>query len=236
MAIPLPDHHTNLSNPFFLHSNESPALVLKPDANDPTFPAWERCNTIVLAWIHRSINSSIARSILWIDQAKDAWRNLKARFSHSDIFKISDLHEEMYLMQEGDKSVTDYFTDLKIMWDELYNLRPSPSCSCTVHYSCNGYRLMREYKEQDCIVRFLKDLNEQYAHVRSQVMMINPMPDINRVFSLVVQQERHIQCESSLNQLTVNPKVFLSTVDNVQRGNYMQGRGRGSSNIFGRGR
>ena len=35
-------------------------------------------------------------------------------------------------------------------------------------------------------------LNESYAHIRGQILMMEPLPAINKVFSLVIQEERHI--------------------------------------------
>jgi len=36
-------------------------------------------------------------------------------------------------------------------------------------------------------------LNEEYQGVASQVLLMDPMPPINRVFSMVMQQERKLQ-------------------------------------------
>ncbi|MCI25382.1 hypothetical protein A2U01_0046573, partial [Trifolium medium] len=98
------DFSTNSANPYYLHPNENPALVLvspvldnknyhtwsrsvhiglisknkenfidgtlpKPLVSDPLYAPWIRCNTMVLAWLQRSISESIAKSVLWIDNA-----------------------------------------------------------------------------------------------------------------------------------------------------------------------
>jgi hypothetical protein len=39
-------------------------------------------------------------------------------------------------------------------------------------------------------VRSLKGFNEQYSTVRSQIMLMNPLSIICKVYSLLVQQER----------------------------------------------
>ena len=48
-------------------------------------------------------------------------------------------------------------------------------------------------------------LNESYSHVRGQILLIDPLPSINRVFSLVVQKER--QCFISSSSLSFNQKT-----------------------------
>ncbi|CAI8606828.1 unnamed protein product [Vicia faba] len=73
----------------------------KPPVSDPLYASWIRCNTMVLLWIHRSISDCIAKSVLWIESAGGVWKNLQLRFSHSDIFRISDLQEDIYKLRQG---------------------------------------------------------------------------------------------------------------------------------------
>nr|KYP74768.1 hypothetical protein KK1_007460 [Cajanus cajan] len=49
---------------------------------------------------------------------------------------------------------------------------------------------IKMYREQDQVMRFLMGLNDAYAMVRSQILMMEPFPSFSKVFSLVVQQER----------------------------------------------
>ncbi|XP_061358763.1 uncharacterized protein LOC133302960 [Gastrolobium bilobum] len=211
--------------------------IQPPPIEDHSFSAWQRCNTIVLAWIHRSINDSIAKSILWIDKAQDAWIDLRDRFQQSDIFRVLDLQEDIYKMQQGERLVSDFFTDVKIMWDELDNLKPLPSCKCDNRCLCGGYQQMRQYRETDHVIRFLKGLNEQYSHVRSQIMLLDPLPNINRVFSMIVQQERQMLMEGQPD-MTIESRTFFNNSDKGRgRGNFTQGgRGRGNSTQGGRDR
>ncbi|XP_061341826.1 uncharacterized protein LOC133288142 [Gastrolobium bilobum] len=121
--------------------------------------------------------------------------------------RISDLHDEINKLQQGDNSVSDYYTKLKILWDELEALQPTPAC-----------------------------LNEQFTHVRSQIMLMDPLPNVNRVFSLVTQQERQmVQLEGNMPKLETS-KVFYNFADQAfERGRGItRGRGRGFST--GRGR
>lgn len=64
-----------------------------PIATESLYNAWERCNNMVLAWIHHSVSESIIPSILRHDKACNAWKDLHNRFSHGDIFRISSLEE-----------------------------------------------------------------------------------------------------------------------------------------------
>jgi hypothetical protein len=105
--------------------------ILPPLPSDPLYGAWQRCNTMALAWIHRSVSESILQSVLWIDKTFEVWKNLKDRFCQADVFRIFYLHEEIFKLHQGTLSVTDYFTQLKILWDEFENSRPNPICKCS---------------------------------------------------------------------------------------------------------
>ncbi|XP_061339561.1 uncharacterized protein LOC133286189 [Gastrolobium bilobum] len=210
----------------FINGNLHP-----PSIDDSTFEAWDRCNTIVLGWIHRSITQTIAQSILWIEKASDAWHDLKHRFSQSDVFRICDLQEDLYKLCQGDKNVSEYFTLLNTMWEELENLKPIPNP--IVPCACGAIAKMREYREKDQTVRFLRGLNEQYSHVRSQIMFIDPLPNVAKAFSLVIQQERQMQSENNLS-FTNNHQTLAAMGDQSRRNNYFNNgrgyRGRGRYN------
>ncbi|KAB5573646.1 hypothetical protein DKX38_000840 [Salix brachista] len=47
--------------------------------------------------------------------------------------------------------------------------------------------------QQDCVIQFLMGLNESYSNVRDQIMLMDPIPQVSKVFSLVQQQEKQHQ-------------------------------------------
>lgn len=91
------------------------------------------------------------------------------------------------MFRQGTLDVSNYFTHLKVLWDELETYRPTPSCSSAIPCSCGASGSIRRYRDQDYVIRFLKGLNEKLTHSKSQIMMMNPLPDIDKTFSLVIQ-------------------------------------------------
>lgn len=144
--------------------------IRAPPVTDPLYPAWERCKTMVGSWLTKSLSSTIAHSILWLDKAYDIWDDLKDRLAQHDMLRISDLQEEIFGLKQGDLSVSDYFTKLKILWDEFTSLRPIKECVCVPSSSCEASKNAKIYREQDYVIRFLKGLNDRYATVKSQIM------------------------------------------------------------------
>ncbi|KAG8662146.1 hypothetical protein MANES_01G069050v8 [Manihot esculenta] len=141
-------------------------------------------------------------SVIWIDKSVGVWNDLKDRFSQGDMICIFYLQEEIYSFKQGELYVTDYFNQLKILWDEFINFWPHLACTCVNPCNCGAVQTGQQYMKNDYVIRFLKGRIEQYANVKSQILMMEPLPSINKVFSLVLQQERNA------NKCSIRSKGF----------------------------
>jgi hypothetical protein len=167
------------------------------DHFDPSIRAWNRCNMLVHSWILNSVSESIAQSIVFMESALDVWNDLKERFSQGDLIRISELQQEIYSLQQESKTVTEYFSSLKLLWEELEIYLPMPACSCVVRCSCASMRLARANHSLLYIIRFLTGLNDNFSMVKSQILLMDPLPPLNKVFSMVIQHERQGNFPSS---------------------------------------
>jgi hypothetical protein len=114
--------------------------------------------------------------------------------------------------------VSNYFTVLKGLWDELINYQPLPPCSC------GSVKILTDYREHEYISRFLMGLNESFSHIRGQILLLDPMPPINKVFSLVLQEERQRQIVPLVSSLNHNTAAMMITTP--------QNQSSGSKTIF----
>lgn len=55
--------------------------------------------------------------------------------------------------------------------------------------------------QRDCVVQFLIGLHDSYSNMRDQVMMIEPLLAVNKVFYYVQQQKRQRQLLSNIHNL-----------------------------------
>ncbi|GAU16205.1 hypothetical protein TSUD_298370 [Trifolium subterraneum] len=207
----------------------------RPPDEDRDSIAWDRCNTMVMSWLSNSVDPEISQSILWMDTTSEIWKELKDRFYQGDVFRISDIQEEIYTLKQGDNSISTYYTKMKKLWQELDNFRPIPENSC--HDNCQTIVKMREYKDSDQVICFLKGLNDNYSAVRSQIMLMEPLPNIGKVYSLLVQQERQsllLVDESKISTASGYPSYGRGSSSSRGRGdrggNPSNGRGRGKGN------
>ncbi|XP_022857026.1 uncharacterized protein LOC111378089 [Olea europaea var. sylvestris] len=62
------------------------------------------------------------------------------------------------------------------LWEKLENYRPNVSGT--------------DYKSEDQIMQFLMELDDQFSHVSNQILLMDPMRSLNKVFALILQDER----------------------------------------------
>ena len=163
--------------------------ILVPDIDDLNRPTWERCNHLIHSWLVNSVTESIAQTIVFHDTALSAWDDLKERFSKVDRVRILSLRSTINNLKQGTHSVLDYFIELRTLWDELNSHRPIPHCTCVHPCRCDSIRLAKYYRTEDQILQFLTGLNDTFSVVKTQILLMDPLPPINKVYSLVVQEE-----------------------------------------------
>jgi len=139
-----------------------------------------------------------------MDNVFDIWNDLKDRFSHGDMIRTSYIQVMISFFKQGELTVTNYFTQLKILWDELDLFRPLPICSCASKCTCDALVNVSKYKAQDQIIKFLRGLNDNYLTVRTQILSMDPLSSLNRVCSLVTQQERQILGDQSKTMIATS--------------------------------
>lgn len=135
--------------------------ISTPDFTNPIYIPWMRCNNLLLSWILDFISKEIASNVLYINLAKEAWDKLKAQFAQPDNVKIYHLQHQLGLIVQGTQSMSEYFTQLNAIWEQLYNYKPLPFCSCG-HYTCNALRTVVEVQQLYYVFKFLMGYNDSF--------------------------------------------------------------------------
>ena len=187
----------------------------EPLKTDRMYGAWRRCNNMVVSWIVHSVATSIRKSVLWMDKAEDIWRDLRSRYSQGDLLRISDLQQEASTLKQGALTITEYFTRLRVIWDEIENFRPDPVCTCNIRCSCSVSAIIGQRKLEDRAMQFLRGLNEQYTNIRSHVLLMDPIPPISKIFSYVAQQERQLLGNSSPNLTFESKEISINAARSI---------------------
>lgn len=120
------------------------------------------------------------------------------------------MRAEINNLKQGNKPVLDYFTELRGLWEELNSHRPIPSCTCAQQCRCDAMRSAREFRLEDQIIQYLTGLNEKFSVIKTQDLLLDPLPSINKVYSMVVQEE-------SNNIFVLSQPDSNSTIDEANR-------------------
>ncbi|XP_019450619.1 PREDICTED: uncharacterized protein LOC109352891 [Lupinus angustifolius] len=203
---------------------------------------------MVISWITRSLSPEIAQSTIYIESAQELWADLKERFSKGDYFRISDVLQELHSMKQGDKSISTYHTELKTLWEELESLRMILVCICEVKCNCGSKKAIRDQREVEHVICFLKGLNDEFSATRAQILLMEPLPQINKAISLVQQQESRFDEVNPISSKAMlnfsNDKFSTNRNETIQkwksrfpgqRGGNMQGRGKSFGKSSNRG-
>ncbi|KAF9687565.1 hypothetical protein SADUNF_Sadunf02G0106600 [Salix dunnii] len=134
------------------------------DISDPFFEAWERCNDLV--------------------DSRVLWLELRDRFTHQNSPRIFQLKRDLANLSQNQDNISTYFGHLKTLWDELAIYDPLPDCLC------GKLKILHDRYDRDCVIQFLMGLSDAYSNSRDQIMLLDPLPSLNRVFSMIQQQER----------------------------------------------
>ncbi|XP_062075879.1 uncharacterized protein LOC133780009 [Humulus lupulus] len=161
--------------------------ITKPSPTDTSlYIAWSRNNNIVISWILNSVSKEISASILYDDSASEIWKDLQVRFQRSNGPHIFNLQKDLTNLRQDSQTVSMYYTKLRTIWEELSTYRPTCTCNkCT----CGGVQKLQEHYHMEYIMSFLMRLKDSYSHVRGNIFLMDPLPELNRVFHFVTQEE-----------------------------------------------
>ncbi|KAL3538213.1 hypothetical protein ACH5RR_001579 [Cinchona calisaya] len=165
-------------------SLQAPSQEEKPTE----FALWNQCNSLILSWLTHSIETDMAEGVIHAKTAYQVWSDFKDQFSQKNAPAIFQIQKSIATISQGSMSVASYYTKLKALWDELENYRDP----CT----CDHAKAHQEQLQEDRLMQFLMGLNESYKGVRSNILMMTPLPNVRQAYSLVIQEQTQRQLSS----------------------------------------
>ncbi|XP_055831009.1 uncharacterized protein LOC129900060 [Solanum dulcamara] len=170
------------NHPLYHHPNDTPgssliSLQLTGSEN------YAVCNAVVLSWIRNAVTPGLLSSIVYAGDAHKVWSDLKERFDKINGAHVFQLHKEIHSLTQGTMTVTEYYTQLRGLWNEFNSIMPYPWCSYAES------KRFQEHFEYQRLLEFLMGLNESYSAARGQILMQSPIPNLNKAYSLIVDHE-----------------------------------------------
>lgn len=180
--------------------------LIRPPDIDPTFRLWSRCNSMVKSWLLNYVSPQIYRSILRLTDASDIWRDLHGRIHLTNLPRTFNLTQEIQDLRQGTMSLSEYYTTLKTLWDNLEGAdEPDKPCVCG-----NAARIQLK-ADIAKIVKFLAGLNESYTIIRRQIIMKKVLPSLGVIYNILDQDDS----QKGFSTTVPSPTAFQVSENNL---------------------
>ncbi|XP_074314707.1 uncharacterized protein LOC141649939 [Silene latifolia] len=141
---------------------------------------------MIKAWLRTVIDEKLHSSITFSGTVTKIWNELKERYSAGNAPRVHQLKSDLNECKQGTRFVVEYYTALKMIWDELAGYSKVPTCT----YGA-GAALTRE-REEEKVHQFIMGFNSAlYGHIRSNLLMEDNLTSLSRAYALVLREERH---------------------------------------------
>nr|XP_009763850.1 PREDICTED: uncharacterized protein LOC104215692 [Nicotiana sylvestris] len=203
------------SHPYFLHPSDSPGMTLVSSVFDGRgYGGWRRSLLIALSaknklgFIDGSCSAPASDSTSF-----NLWTRCNDMVTS---WLLNSLSKEIVVSVLYSKSAQALWTDLEDRFVQsneakLYHLQKE--ISDLMQGSSDIVKLVKSLQDER-LIQFFMGLNDTYSPVRSNILMMSPLPNINIAYSLLVQDER--QREVYVNpQFPGDSSSFLATRQNI---------------------
>lgn len=182
----------------------------QPNEKEPKFEQWVKADCMVRSWILNSIAKDIVEAFLYVNNAKELWDELRERFGECNGPLLYQLQREISTVTQGSMTVAQYFTKLKKYWDELACLTLVPECTC------GSAKVISEALDSNKLIQFLMGLSDVYDPIRGQLLLMEPLPNVNRAYSMILRVEK----QREVNQMFVGVQESGAFLAKTQQGTY----------------
>ncbi|XP_076913228.1 uncharacterized protein LOC143571773 [Bidens hawaiensis] len=136
---------------------------------------------MVISWILNTLTRDISDSVLYAETAQILWNELNSCYGQANGAKFYQLQNNLCQITQGSTDIATYFTKMKSIWDELNAINTIPSCTCGSAYS------FAKRDTDQRLIQFLVCLILSYDTIRSNILMMQSLPSINRAYGILMQ-------------------------------------------------
>ena len=104
--------------------------VAKPEVSSPMYKAWVRAEAMIKGWLTTAMEKEIRTSVRYANTSSEIWLDLEERFEKEGAPRAYELKQSLNVMRQDGNSISNYYTKLRSIWDELQMVLPSPRCTC----------------------------------------------------------------------------------------------------------
>ncbi|KAL0391010.1 UNVERIFIED_CONTAM: Retrovirus-related Pol polyprotein from transposon RE2 [Sesamum calycinum] len=116
---------------------------------------------------------------------------------------IYEIRRGIASISQGTLSLTGYFSRFKELWDEIVWLEPPPKCLCG-GCSCDISKVISERMEAHQVMQFLMGLHDSFDGKRSQILMLDPLPNVQKVYAMILRIEKQRAVQVNVADTSTN--------------------------------
>ncbi|KAK4410271.1 hypothetical protein Sango_0100100 [Sesamum angolense] len=147
---------------------------------------------MVKSWLLNTLAKHIVDAFYYSVSSRALWVELEAWYGdqwYSNGPMIYQIQHEIASSSQGNMSVTAYYTKIKKLWDELVCLVPTPKCECG-RCTCNVNQKIDDQITSNQLAQFLMGLDDAFDHVCSQILLLEPLPQVTKAYSMTLRVEK----------------------------------------------
>ncbi|CAM8889614.1 unnamed protein product [Rhodiola kirilowii] len=150
---------------------------------------WQRCNDAIMSWLLASVSPIVHGQILHAKDVATALKILHTRYAGSNVSRKFALKRDLGNLKQGDLDLAHYYAKLAKYWEELEAISSVRFLHCTGDKNCDRCKEMVAEKDEDKVIQFLMGLNDSHAQVRTNILALRVIPDMDTVYDMVAEDE-----------------------------------------------
>uniref|UniRef100_A0A2N9FUB4 Integrase catalytic domain-containing protein n=1 Tax=Fagus sylvatica TaxID=28930 RepID=A0A2N9FUB4_FAGSY len=152
---------------------ESYLTTTKP-TDTTKISTWIKEDAQIMTWLWNSLEPDVFNNVSYLESSKDIWDTLRLMYSSEEnITRIHELYQDMFSLQQGDRSIEEYFSLLQGMWDELNVYQPLST----------DLQKQQKYREEFRVAKFLSGLKPDLDPIRSQILSGKDIPTVRETYA-----------------------------------------------------
>lgn len=121
---------------------------------------WETCNNMIISWLTSNISPTIKCSVMYMCSSREIWLNLEKRFALTNGSRKYKLSRVIYENKQNETSVTECYTSLKTILEELHSLNVLPNVTAPIPDVTKLLEIVSSQREEARLFQFLNELND----------------------------------------------------------------------------
>lgn len=127
-----------------------------------------------IPFMYLCLTLELAQDFSYSEIAFDLWSELNDKFDVPNEPPLFQLKKKIANCTQGQDNIITYYNKITKLWSEYDAWRRK---TIFVHFRAN---------EDERILELLMGLNDSFVNIRGQILLMNPLPSMNKAYPLLI--------------------------------------------------